>query len=284
MDSEDKYSFLFQKLLRHSLFFVFLISFGTSIFAQGNLLIYPKRLVLDGKKKSEKLVLSNTGKDSAVYNVSFIEYKMNENGELLSIKEEEPGLSFASPHVRVYPRTVTLAPNESQILKVQTYNTEGLSDGEYRSHLYFRAEKENSALGSKESKEKEPLVSVKLEAIFGISIACIFRKGEVKTTVSISDIQYSKSKDKEDFLQFKLNRNGNMSAYGDFIINYIAPNNKSYEVGSVKGIGLYLPGKQRNMIIKLNALKDVNFKGGSFKIVFTENESKKILAEGDFSL
>lgn len=284
MNTEGKYSFLVQNLLRHSLFFVFLISFSAPLFAQGNLLIYPKRLVLDGKKKSEKLVLSNTGKDSAVYNISFIEYKMNEGGELQSVNKEEPGLKFASPYVRIYPRTVTLGPSESQILKVQTYNTEGLADGEYRSHLYFRAEKDNTALGTKPKNEKDPAVSVKLEAVFGVSIACIMRKGEDKTTVSISDILYSKSKDKEDFLQFKLNRIGNMSTYGDFIINYVAPNNKSFEVGSVKGIGLYLPGTTRNMIIKLNPPKGVDFKGGSFKVVFTENESKKILTEGTFSL
>lgn len=283
MNSKGKSCLLIQQLLRYLLFLVFLMSFGTSVFAQGNLLIYPKRLVLDGKKRTEKLVLSNTGKDSAVYNISFIEYRMNEGGELESVIEEEPGLKFASPHVRVYPRVITLGPNESQILKVQTYNTEGLADGEYRSHLYFRAEPEKTALG-KASKTKESVVSVKLEAIFGVSIPCIMRKGQDISTVSISDLAYSKNKDKEDFLNFKLNRNGNMSAYGDFTVSYITASKKNYEVGIVKGIGLYVPGTIRNMSIKLNMPADVTLKGGSFKVVFSENESIKILAEADLKL
>jgi len=283
MNTEGKVSFLFSNLRRYLPLFIFLISFGSTVVAQGNLLIYPQRLVLDGKKKVEKLVLSNTGKDSAVYSISFIEYKMNEYGEFQTIQEEEPGLHFASPYVRIYPRIVTLGPNESQILKVQTYNTQELADGEYRSHLYFRAEKEKTALG-KESKAKESLVSVKLEAIFGVSIACIIRKGEDNTAVSISDILYSKTKDKEDLLQFKLNRNGNMSAYGDFIISYTTANNKSYEVGSVKGIGVYLPGTVRNMNVKLIEPSNVNFKGGVFKVVFTQNDSKKVLAEAELNL
>jgi hypothetical protein len=283
MNTEIKFLPLSTKLLRSSILLILCFFLGHSLFAQGNLVIHPKRVVFDGKKKIEKLVLSNTGKDSAVYNISFIDYKMNDYGVLLSTKEEEEGLRFASPYVRLYPRIVKLGPNESQIVKVQMYNAEKIPDGEYRSHLYFRAEQEKRALG-KQTKEIESLVSVKIEAVFGISIACIIRKGQDKTYLSISEISYSKSKDQENFLAFKLNRTGNMSAYGDFVVNYIAPSNKVYEVGTVKGIGLYLPGTARTMKITLNTPSNVDFKGGSFKVVFTENESKKILAEADLNL
>ena len=283
MNSEIKFLSLSPQLLGSSMLLIFCFFFSHSLFAQGNLIIHPKRIVFDGKKKIEKLVLSNSGKDSAVYNISFIEYKMNEDGELLSVEKEEDNLRFATPYVRLYPRIVKLGPNESQILKVQMYNTEHIADGEYRSHLYFRAEQEKTALGTA-TEAKEALVSVKLEAIFGISIACIIRKGEDKTYLSISDISYSKSKDQENFLAFKLNRTGNMSAYGDFVVNYIAPSNKVYEVGTVKGIGLYLPGTARTMKVTLNTPSNVDFKGGSFNVVFTENESKKILAEANLNL
>ena len=283
MNTQIKSLSLSPQLLRTAFLLIFCLFFGHSLLAQGNLVIHPKRIVFDGKKKIEKLVLSNTGKDSAVYNISFLEYKMTEQGALESIQVEEPGLRFASPYVRLYPRIVKLGPNESQILKVQLYNTDTISDGEYRSHLYFRAEQEKSALGSV-NKARESLVSVKIEAVFGISIACLIRKGEDITALSISDISYSKSKDQENSLAFKLNRTGNMSAYGDFVITYITPNGKLYEVGTVKGIGLYLPGTTRNMSIKLNAPNNVNFVGGSFKVVFTENESKRILAEAGLNL
>jgi len=283
MNTEGKVSLLNSNFLRCFLLFIFLISCGSTLVAQGSLLIFPKRLVLDGKKKAERLVLSNTGKDTAVYSISFIEYKMNENGEMLEIDKEEPGLNFSSPYVRIYPRVVTLGPNESQILKVQAYNTQALADGEYRSHLYFRAEKENTALGTAK-KEKETMLSIKLEAIFGISIACILRKGMDSTTVSVSDMKYLNTNEKEDFLEFKVNRTGNMSAYGDFSISYTAVNKRIYEVGNGKGIGVYAPGNFRNMKIKLNKPDNVNFIGGSFKVIFTENESKKVLTEAELKL
>ncbi len=283
MNTEGKVFFLFSNMLKYFPLFVFFIAFGNSIVAQGNLLIYPKRLVFDDKKKIEKLVLSNTGKDSAVYSISFIEYKMNENGDFKEITEEEPGLKFASPYVRIYPRLVKLGPNESQVLKVQTYNTGGLEDGEYRSHLYFRAEKEKSALGTP-TKAKESIVTVKIEAIFGVSIACILRKGAESTVVSISDLVFDKSKENDYYLQFKVNRAGNMSFYGDFKVLYTTADNKSYEVGIVKGIGIYTPGALRNMKVKLNKPATVNFTGGSFKVMCMQNESKTILSEAKLKL
>lgn len=276
-------SFTNKQLPKFMLFFAFFTFFVGPILAQGNLLIYPTRVVLDGKKKVEKVVLSNTGKDSATYNISFLEYKMNENGQLKVIEEQEEGLNFASPYVRVFPRVVTLGPGEGQTVKIQLNNTQNLPDGEFRSHLYFRAEKNNAPLGAAK-KAKDSTISIKLEPIFGMSIACIVRKGTDETTVAISDLNYVKTKEKEDFLLFKLNRNGTMSSYGDFKINFTPINGKVIEVAQVKGVGVYTPGTFRNMKIKLNTPDHLNFKSGTFNVIFTQNESKKVLTEAEFKL
>ena len=37
--------------------------------AQGDLLIFPKRIVFDKGKRVKQLILSNIGKDTAIYNV-----------------------------------------------------------------------------------------------------------------------------------------------------------------------------------------------------------------------
>ncbi|MDP3360027.1 MAG: molecular chaperone [Lutibacter sp.] len=264
---------------KYILLFVFLTANISPVFSQGDLLIYPKRVVFDGKKKVEKLVISNTGKDSAVYNISFLEYKMNENGELKIISAPEEGINFASSHVRVFPRKVTLAPGEGQTVKVQLNNTQNLSNGEYRSHLYFRAEEEKGPLGQT-GKRKDSTISVKLTPIYGISIPCIVRIGENTTSAAISDIQFVE----ENILKFKLNRTGNMSLYGDFTINYIASDGKIYEVAKTKGVGVYTPNLIRNMEIKLKKPENVNFTGGNFKVIYFQNESKKVLAENDLKL
>lgn len=284
MNSKGKFWFCNRPLFKLMFLSIFLIAFANQALAQGNLLIYPKRVVFEGRKKVEKLVLSNTGKDTAVYNISFLEYKMNENGAMKTITEAEEGIRFASPYVRLFPRRVTLAPGEAQVVKVQLYKTQNLTNGEYRSHLYFRAEKNNTPLGQGKQSQ-DSTISVKLEAIFGISIACIIRMGDDNTAITLSEMQLVKANGgEEDLISFKLNRSGNMSGYGDFSINYAALDNKVYEVAKMKGVGVYTPGDYRNMKIKLSKPENVNFSGGSLKVIFTQNESKKVLAEAELKL
>lgn len=264
------------------LFFFFLISifFLNSTSAQGDLLVFPKRIVFDGKKKAEQITLSNIGKDSAVYNISFIEYKMTEVGEFKTIIEPELGQQFASPHLRTFPRQVTLAPNETQTVKVQILNPEKLIDGEYRSHLYFRAEKNNNPLGKGEKGNNSNLVSVKIEAVFGISIATIINKGKSNTTTSISDLNYT-NEENNHFLNFNINRTGNMSTYGDINIKYISKDKKVYEVGKAMGMAVYTPGTIRKIKIQIQKPQGINFNDGKFRVVYTKNESNEIITQAE---
>jgi hypothetical protein len=271
----------FSKIFMSGSFLFLLLGSVGPLLAQGNLLVYPKRIMLvEGKKKTEKLFLSNTGSETTTYTVSFVEYKMNENGALKIVTEPEPGLQFAASNVRVFPLEVTLAPGESQTVKAQIYNIQDLADGEYRSHLYFRAEnKDSPANNSDESKSTS--ISIKVEPVFGISIPCILRKGVDDTSVSITDLQFVQTDSNDAFLQLKLNRIGKMSAYGDFKVKYTNIAGKTIEVSNMKGIGVYPPLSFRQMKIKLNKLERESFKGGFFKISFTQNDSKKVLAEAE---
>ncbi len=255
--------------------------FINSTSAQGDLLIFPKRVVFDGKKKVEKLILSNTGKDSAVYNISFIQRKMTEFGRLEAISEPDSGQYFATPYLRVYPRRVTLAPNETQTVKVQVINANNIEDGEYRSHLYFRPEKNNKPLGQQRKAVDSTRVSVKLEAIFGISIPTIIKKGKSNTVTSISELNYTNENSSGYFLNFSLNRSGNMSTYGDISIFYISSDNTSYKVGKVSGVAVYTPGTIRKVKMQLQKPEGVNFSNGKFKVVYTVNGSKKVIAEAE---
>src|SRR4249920_2293167 len=69
--------------------------FSTGIFAQGNLLIFPKRVVFEGGKKTEVITLSNTGKDTAKYSISFVQIRMNEDGSFENISQPDSGQMFA---------------------------------------------------------------------------------------------------------------------------------------------------------------------------------------------
>jgi P pilus assembly chaperone PapD len=122
----------------HYLIFITLLSPLLSS-AQGNLLITPMRVVFEGQKKIQELNLANTGNDTARYMISLIEIRMNSNGTFERISEPDSGQLFASKFLRFFPRSVILAPGEAQLIKVQLTKTGQLRDGEYRSHIYFRA-------------------------------------------------------------------------------------------------------------------------------------------------
>jgi hypothetical protein len=283
MNSEKKDFLFYAQVFKVILVIVFIITNVNSIAAQGDLIIYPKRIVFKGKVKIKKLTLANIGKDTAVYNISFLEYKMDENGELKIISEAEEGLNFSSSNVRFYPRKVTLAPNESQKVKIQVKNTRSLKDGEYRSHLYFRAEEDKKPLGNT-TKEKDSTISIQLKTVFGISIPCIIKKGVSTTSVNITDLKLLQLDNHENILQFNLNRLGNMSTYGDFTINYLTPNNKVYILAKIKGVGVYTPGNLRIIKMRINKPKNLSFDKGTLQVIFTENESKKRLTEANLKL
>ena len=266
-----------------TLLLILFSTFELSIFAQGNLLVYPTRIVSDGKKMSEKIVLTNTGKDSAVYDISFIEYKMTKYGEMKIINEPEEGMNFASPNLRYFPKKVILAPFQSQTLKVQVRNTQSLKDGEYRSHLYFRSKERSKKIKNNEQATTSE-VSVKLKPVIGVSIPFIYRKGTNTTTSSISDLQLVQQNREETFVKFNLNRIGNMSIYGDFTATFKDQKNKTHTVSYVQGVGVYTPENLRIIKLKLSIPEGLNLKDGTLQVVFTKNESQEVLSEANLIL
>jgi hypothetical protein len=266
------------------IFIAILLSINTISFAQGDLLIFPKRILFEGRNRVEQITLVNSGKDVATYIISFLEYKMTESGEFVAITEPDSGQHFATPFLRVFPRRVDLGPGESQTVKVQVINADKMEEGEYRSHLYFRAEINDKPLGQDDEVKDPSSISVKLEAVFGISIATIIRKGTSNTIASLSNVEYYSDEESNSFLIFAINRNGNMSTYGDITIIYTTSNNIAYEVGKANGLAVYTPGTVRKVKMQLQKPEGINFSDGKFKVVFTQNESKKVLAEAELKL
>ncbi len=112
---------------------------GGQVRAQGNLLVTPRRIVFDGSGRIRELNLANIGQDTARFLISLMEIRMKEDGSFEQITVPDSGQQFASSHLRLYPRSVSIPPGESQMVKVQLTKTDELTAGEYRSHVYVRA-------------------------------------------------------------------------------------------------------------------------------------------------
>ncbi len=263
-------------------FFLMIILFSFAGYSQGDLMIMPKRLVFDGSQRAQEIHLANTGTDSSTYSISFVQYKMTDTGTFEQITEPEEGQRFASDFLRYYPRTVTLGPKEAQTLRVQLTKSSNLEDGEYRSHMYFRAVEKQTALGEDSELESEENISIKIKTVFGISIPIIIKKGEDTASIEFSDLNVNKAKEVPE-LTMVLNRLGNMSVYGNIDVTYISPDGKSLEVAKIKGIAVYTPNKQRLFTLQLNIPENINLSAGQLKVVYN-NENGNELGEATIDL
>lgn len=276
---------MYSKLLSAGL--VMLSAFiPVAVMAQGNLLIVPKRVVFTGKSRIQDLNLANIGKDSATYLISLIQIRMRENGTFENITEPDSGQHFATKNLRIFPRSVTLAPGESQIIKVQLMQVGNLLPGEYRSHIYFRAVPHEIPAGQKEDPKDTENLTVRLIPVFGISIPAIVQIGEDSSHAGISDAIIDLANLEKPQVSMYLTRTGNMSVYGDLFIDYTPAQGKKIRVGSLNGIAVYTPLSKRKITVSLEAIPGVDYHAGELHILYSLQDVKKggVLAERDLQL
>lgn len=235
--------------------------------AQGNLVISPMRVVFEGGKRGAEINIANSGADSARYLLSFVEQRMKETGQMEVITEPDSGQFFASKYLRLFPRSIYLGPNESQVVRLQLRNASQLKPGEYRSHLYFRSAPMEQPLGDTAKPVEKGTISIKLKAVFGITIPVIIRIGEDSTTITIDSPKLTLT-DTTAELKCDFYRHGNFSTYGALTVDYISENGKQQNVGIAKGIGIYTPNKKRTFVLQLKSPKEIDYHKGKLKVGF----------------
>jgi hypothetical protein len=254
--------------------------------AQGNLLITPKRVVFDGSKKSVDLNLANNGQDSATYAISVIQIRMKEDGSFETITEPDPGQRFADAYIRFFPRSVTLAPNEAQVVKVQLIKANQLTAGEYRSHFYFRSVPRARPLGEEEAVIDTTTISVRLTPIFGITIPVIIRVGDNSARVTLSELEFRTVNDTVPSLRLTFYRTGEISVYGDLAVDHVSVEGKITRVGVANGVAVYTPTEARRFQLNLKTLPGIDYKSGTLRIIYSAPSDVKPAryAEAEVSL
>jgi P pilus assembly chaperone PapD len=252
--------------------------------AQGDIMVTPHRLVFDGSKRSEILNIANTGQDTARYVVSLIQYRMTEDGSFELITEPDSGQRFADPFIRFFPRNVVLGPNEAQTVKVQLSKTSQLEEGEYRSHFYFRAVPDQVPLGEEDA-AVDSTITIKLQAIFGITIPVIIREGESTAEVDITE-GHLEILDGLPVLNLTFKRSGNMSVYGNIIVEHEGNDGIRTQVGLVRGMAVYTPNDVRRFRLQLSTDKGVDYTQGKLHVVYSVQSDTRdaVLAETEVTL
>ena len=246
---------------------------------EGDLMVLPTRVVLEGRERSAEVFLKNYGSEKATYRVFFREMRMTPEGTLEN-RDKAPEEQTAADVIRYSPRQVELAPGETQVVRIQVRIPEGLPAGEYRSHLNFQAVPK-AAPPSLAPMENDKAVHFKLIPIYGISIPVIVRHGEVVAEGGISAIrcfQDAKLAAGATILEFKFDRKGNRSLLADVTVTVDSggPLKPGTLLQEAKGVAVYngLDFRLIRMPL-LGAPKGTQLNATRLKIVLTYRDLKK---------
>ena len=267
--------------------FALLSSFN--VHALGQLMVSPTRVVFEGSERSKQINLINNGAETARYRISLVRRNMNSDGKIVAVNEDEPGM-YSDEMVRFSPRQVTLAPGQSQTVRLMLRKKSGTTDGEYRSHMMFQSLPDSSASDVNNiSSEGAKSLSIELIPVVGITIPVIVRQGELSAEASLSEfeIKQSNTVKAQPVLSMKINRTGNKSTYGDFRVDFTPAGGSPVVIGQLNGVAVYTSTDSRTLEIKLQAPEGTVLSNGELHITYLkpgEDEKSGLIAESRLAI
>ena len=224
--------------------------------AQGDLLIAPTRLVLDGRRGGE-VILSNMGNEPETYRVSLELRRMDENGNLKPVEESQANATekAALAMIRYAPRRVTLPPAQPQSIRISARPGADLPDGEYRVHMSFAALPKVRPVTDVPTDKSG--IAINLIPVYGIVMPIIIRKGELTVTAGIANPRIVHGA-KGDELTLDMTRSGNESIYGDVLVYRQGAKDPEFVA---RGIGVYPEIATRHTTFSLSPEQAAALKG-----------------------
>lgn len=245
--------------------------------AAGDLMITPTRVVFEGRTRTAAISITNTGLTAATYRISWVRRRMTETGRFENIETPGPGERFADPMVRFSPRQVTLPPGKPQTVRLRFSKPAELENGEYRSHLLFRAVPMDGPVSADQlSEAPENPLQIALQPIYGVSIPVLVRQGETEAAVALEQLTVTGG----DRLELRLARTGTRSVYGDLEATLVPPDGPPRPVGRLKGLAVYTPNASRLVELPLTG----PLGPGTLRVTFRESIERPPLASGELAL
>lgn len=265
-------------MFKHRLKIILLLVLASQS-AWAQLSVSPKRVIFEGRERSQELLLLNTGETSKKYRIYFRQLKMTQEGgyeplddsttDDKNVDDKNDENHFASQAVRFSPRQVTLAPGMTQTIRLLVRKPKGFTDGEYRSHLTFSEIPDDNIGQSIETPSADQGFAFQMRPLLGMSIPIIIRQGKLSQAVEIKQASIESNE-----LNFELHRKGLASVYG-LITATFTPKDGSpaIEIGRIKGVSVLTPLEWRSVTLPLSE----EIKGlsqGELQITYSNLEEK----------
>ena len=260
---------IFRKLASMAAAFAMLA--GSGAYAQGDLLVAPTRVEIDGRG-SAQVILSNIGTEEATYRVSLELRRMNAGGTLDEVAPEDasPAEEAAMEMVRFSPRRVVLPPGQPQTVRVSARPDPALPDGEYRAHMMFQALPRVQAVTEADAAAAAGDIAIRLVPVYGITIPVIIRNGQLQAVAALSNPRVV-TEEGVPVLRMEMTRTGDRSTFGE--IRVIKPGLPD-PVLIARGIAIYTEIGTRHLALPLTPEQAAEMRSGNLRFEYRELPEK----------
>jgi P pilus assembly chaperone PapD len=171
-----------------TLILIFAALIGERAFAEASLFIYPTLVMFEGNRTSAEVTIANRGDETGTFAIGFADMSMTDEGGLVRQEDEMPW--SIQPYLRYSPRRVTLAPAESQVIKIALRRDPSVPEGEYYSHMRVLT-LNSAAVEPADDGAPEPEAGVSITARAAIAIPVVWRNSQAKPAATIESIAFA---------------------------------------------------------------------------------------------
>ncbi|MCP5386264.1 MAG: hypothetical protein H6916_05530 [Novosphingobium sp.] len=246
----------------------------------GDLNLYPKRIVIDGRQRIATVGLYNKSVATGNYEIAVNDMMMLADGRLVNLEQvsdpaERARVKAASEMLRWSPRRVSLHGNEAQTIRIMARTPPGLEAGEYRSHFVAisvpPADEVGFSIENAVTGSSGPDIGVKIVPRFGISIPIILRVGETTLTSGMRDARVVTLPGGQLGISVTITREGTRSSFGDVAVT---ARGADQPIALAKGVGVYPEVNSREVTMPVDPEVDTRFlqPGATLTVTYTDDD------------
>ncbi len=235
--------------------------------AHAQLSVSPTMIVFDDERCTKAITVENTGSKEQVVRVSLVNLRMLPDGRMVRAKEPSEAEHFALGMVRFAPHELVLDPGASQVVRLQAPAPDKRPQGEYRTHVLVQQVPDIPALKTSPF-DVGDAVSVDLQAVFGVAVPLLVRRGEPVAHVLVSALRLERAKDGGAAVALRLERHGERSVRGTLSLILDGAEIEAYD-----GLAIYAPAPARELLLPLP--KDTPTLSGRLEVRFREDEETR---------
>jgi P pilus assembly chaperone PapD len=233
---------------------------------RAELSVSPTLIVFDDERSTKAITIENTGRKELVVRVSLINLRMLPDGRMVHAAPAAAGEHFARDMVRFSPHELVLDPGASEVVRLQAPPLAKRPGGEYRTHVLVQQVPDIAALRTSPFESAEG-VEVDLQAVLGVAVPLLIRRGEPMAHVHIGALRLERT-DEGMAALVRLEREGERSVRGALSLLVDGSEVRVYD-----GLAIYAPAKAREVLLPLP--KGVAALSGRIEVRFHEDEETR---------